>query len=362
MSNRVIFLGPLPPPVHGYSAACLRMLEHLRKQASVITLDTGWAGTGKLALAGSLCRRFMLWIRLLYACLSQRPRSFYMGISGGLGQMLDIPFALTAHLFGLRIFIHHHSFAYISRARWYTRALLWCAPGATHLALCDGMGEKLMQIYGLPATQVRVLPNSSLVDFEQEDVPQPSQRHKLTIGFLSNITTAKGIFTFFALVQRAQELNLDIDARIAGPVAQEILADFNAELARTPAARYVGAVHGEAKHRFFCGIDVLVFPSTYANEASPLTVLEAHSYGIPVIANDRGCIASMIRGDGGLVVAQGADFVAGALAFLRKQQPQLTQITHLQASLRDQFRIDREHAGETLGQIVQMICHAEHAG
>ena len=50
----------------------------------------------------------------------------------------------------------------------------------------------------------------------------------------------------------------------------------------------IGPVYNEEKKQFFSDIDLLILPSI--NEAEPLVIYEAFSYGIPVVAFGVGCI------------------------------------------------------------------------
>ena len=70
---------------------------------------------------------------------------------------------------------------------------------------------------------------------------------------------------------------------------------------------YDGPVYDRRKESFYDSIDVLVFPSRYANEAEPVVVIEALGAGAPVAAA-RGCVPSLIDGESGLLLdPSGAD-------------------------------------------------------
>ena len=64
-------------------------------------------------------------------------------------------------------------------------------------------------------------------------------------------------------------------------------------------------------------LDVLLFPTSYRNEAEPIAILEALAYGIPVIAWDRGCIGSILR--------RGADMPGEAIATDHPYLPEAVQ-------------------------------------
>lgn len=362
LARPVVFLGPLPPPHNGFSASNQRMLDRIRERAPVEVLDVAKRASGRAAGLKALANRARQLWRLSRLIVNERPHTLYLGLSGGLGQLLDAPFVALANLAGMAIYFHHHSFAYINRATWYTRLIMRCAPRGRHLVLCDTMGAELSRIYGLPPGNVQVLSNLSLIDLPDasalasaEAPPPEAAGEAIRVGFLSNITAAKGIFTFFEVVRLAQEIGMPVCARIAGPVAPDIRARFDAELARTPCVRYLGPVHGAQKEAFFRHLDALLFPTTYHNEAAPLILLEAHSHGVPVITNDRGCIGSMIDDCNGVLVPRDADFAEYAIAWLRKLMTPDGHAEARRAALLIHFQAQRQRAEDVLDRTIAAI-------
>ena len=60
---------------------------------------------------------------------------------------------------------------------------------------------------------------------------------------------------------------------------------------------YVGFASEDMKREIFESSDVFCLPSKL-EEGSPVSIIEAMSYGLPIIASNRGCIADMIDGLG----------------------------------------------------------------
>jgi glycosyltransferase involved in cell wall biosynthesis len=118
---------------------------------------------------------------------------------------------------------------------------------------------------------------------------------------------------------RLREINVQMCGKIAGPFEDERIERMVRErLALLENVEYVGPKYGEKKAEFFGGIDILVFPSKF--EAEPLTVYEAMSFGIPVIAREKGCIRDMVSSEAGFVISSTDGFVPSAALQIKQWQ------------------------------------------
>ena len=154
----------------------------------------------------------------------------------------------------------------------------------------------LSELYGTHL-KTATISNLAFVDFPA-DKPQRCGRTFRSIGYLSNITLEKGIDRFIDLIALLRARGCHLPARIAGPCSDlEIEHYIKRRASELGGIEYVGPVYGDAKARFLSSIDVLVFPTRYANEAEPVVIYEAQVAGIIVAASSRGCIADMIPED-----------------------------------------------------------------
>lgn len=321
------FVGPLPPPVHGFSVINEAMLSRLQGAGPVRVFNRAPALRGG-DRAHASAQPGASWWRFGHSAWRHRAEgALYLGLSGGWGQLKDWRFLLPARLLGWPVVVHHHSFAYLnppgagwraglSRVVW--RFVLGGLRRAHHVVLCECMGQALSARYGIPPAQVAVLSNAAFLAAEPDPaaVPAPEET-TLRVGFLSNITAEKGIWDFLALGDALRSAGVSLQALVAGPVAPDIARRFADELAIRPWCQHLGAVYGPAKAAFFARVDVLAFPTRYANEAEPVTLLEALRAGVPVVATARGCIAEMLPPGVAHVVADPDRFVAEACATLQ---------------------------------------------
>jgi glycosyltransferase involved in cell wall biosynthesis len=81
---------------------------------------------------------------------------------------------------------------------------------------------------------------------------------------------------------------------------------------------WLGPVDSETRDGLLSGADLFLFPTRYANEAQPLVLIEALEAGVPVLANDRGCIGDMLGRDSQWLVADEAASVDTATATIER--------------------------------------------
>ena len=298
MTRFVSFVGPLPPPVNGFSSVCEMMLERLKKRMPVEVFNRA---PNLRARAYGILQQLAKPARFFGLCLGRREVVLYLALSGGRGQLVDLVYVLISKLFRRPIFVHHHSFVYINSPSWLNRRFFSLVREEAHIVLSPNMGQSLTRAYGLNPGALRVVSNAAFYDTDDaharaaDDDSAPIQ-----LGFLSNITFEKGIVEFFSILENLQRCGVKYRAHIAGPVAPDARQAFDKLLAAAHDVEYVGAVYAAQKERFYRQLDVFVFPTNYANEAEPLVIYEAMRQGVHVIACDRGSIAEMLCNGAGL--------------------------------------------------------------
>jgi glycosyltransferase involved in cell wall biosynthesis len=140
----------------------------------------------------------------------------------------------------------------------------------------------------------------------------------ISCGFLSNLSLEKGLDTFVTTMHAIRSQGMDVKIVLAGPAtdsaARQLIVDAKAKFGQ--ALTVLGAVSGETKEAFFRAIDVFFLPSRYRYEAQPMVLIEAMSYGVPVVATNHGYCRELI-GNGG-VCSDCTDYSDEALSFLRR--------------------------------------------
>ena len=311
---RIVMVGAFPPPIHGMAVVNTAVLDCLRSAGAtpvIMDVSAPYQGRRFLERLSRLPKVINTLVRL--ACTrGLRGAKLYMSVSGGIGQIYEIFFVLLARLRGMELFMHHHSFAYLNMPNPYTQVLINAAGSSSvHITLSEQMAKRLQLMYNARQT---VSVSNAVFLFHNEVQVNKSCKRLRTIGFISNISAEKGVFEFLDLMAAIEAGNLTLIAKLAGPFQDShVEHTVRVRLAQMQKVEYVGPKYGTDKDDFFDHIDMLVFPTRYANEAEPLIVIEAMGRGVPIIAYGRGCIPEIVSADCGRVIDTDGDFVPEAL-------------------------------------------------
>jgi len=251
---------------------------------------------------------------------ANRKGAVYFSLSGGWGIIYEAIMSFVAKGRESRLIFHHHSFRYLDSWFWPMAFLVRLAGrDALHVVLGDEMEKLLRKKYSGVRTTC-VLSNAIFVS--PPSVTRGAREGDCrAIGFLANLSVAKGIADVLELSRLAERSGSDIRFNIAGPFENKgVERAFLKESRLLKNLFYVGPVYGDAKRQFFESIDIFVFPTRYRNEAEPLVVIEALSYGRPVLAYERGCIRSLVTPDCGCTIPRDAHFAESAWRVLQHWQ------------------------------------------
>ena len=314
----IFFVGAFPPPVHGMAMVNFYIFEQLKAYGlNPVIFDI--SGDSLDRRIRSKFKKILKVIIAIYCLLTRRGLHgdiLYISISGGMGQVFDIIFAILAQFRKMFLVMHHHSFSYLDIFSFRTKLLVkFAGKNCIHLTLCDRMANRLKMNYKVMKTCTI---SNSVFCYKKIQPVKESVKTLKKIGFISNISAEKGIIEFLHLMKIIQNENLPIKGIVAGPFINiDIERFFFSYLKNLHNVEYVGPKYGVEKDDFFQGIDALVFPTRYIHEAEPMVVLEAMRSGLPVISYDRGCISALIGREWGKVVSYEVNFPTTAFEVIK---------------------------------------------
>lgn len=323
-TDRIVMVGPFPPPITGMSNVNFYIYELLKKNLDkeIQICDTSGPSLEK-NIYYYIKRISKIFKTIIFLINVSKKDTIYFSISGGFGQIYELIFLIVLRLKRLRnIICHHHSYDYINNKRLISSLLFSIAGSETlHLSLSQMMAQKLKNKYsGIKRTMV--LSNILFINDNESKILNKKQNKKITLGFISNISKEKGIIEFMdfhsSLIKKYKKIN----SIIAGPFEDKnIKKIIMKKIELSKRINWIGPVYDYKKTKFFESIDYLIFPTKYFNEAEPLVIYEAFSYNVPVISYSRGSIPEQIGLDElcGKLVLPNESFVESASSWIEKR-------------------------------------------
>lgn len=305
----------LPPPVNGQALVNAGVIDDLKKSCDLRIINTSPKSNARSVRYH--VRRLVSVLKVpavLLFNLVRPKRTLYTVVEPGHGMYYNAFILLFARLFRYKVFLHHHASSYTLRYDWRFNALCVLAgSNAVHIALSNQMLLDLRRHYPF-CKRVIVAHNASRI-VDPRYVSRVRQDDGITIGFLSNLSLEKGLDTVLQCFEDVRRSVVMTKLVLAGPtvdVAARLLLD-KARSKYGSALEEMGSVSLEKKDSFFRSIDLFLFPSRYRFEAQPLVILEALSYGIPVVAIRHGYAAEIVEVLGTAVAP--SDFVSFSTKF-----------------------------------------------
>ncbi len=236
------------------------------------------------------------WLRLVNKLLWSRHIKILHIHTASRGSFLrKSALVLTGKLFGRKVILHIHGGGFhnfYARAR-FLRPYIRFVLKKTDLVIC--LSEKWRQYYMAEFGMKRLEVVNNVIEHPL-DPPSvsPASNGRVNLLFLGLICDSKGVFDLLDVVARSRTL---VDGRItvtiAGNGETERLQQLIRERHPDGEVEFAGWVNGVQKAALLHSCDIYVLPSY--NEGLPISILEAISYGKPIIATPVGGVPEIVR-------------------------------------------------------------------
>ena len=344
---KLVVFAHTPPPMHGQSYMVQLMLDGFRADGNAPRIYHIDAKLSESAEAIGKFKWAKLFLLLKYCLMAwwhrfaHGAKNFYYIPAPGKRNALYrdwIVLALCRPLFE-RIIFHWHA---VGLGEWVeTQANPW-EQGLTKRLLGGASLSIVLSNFGradatkLSPHRIEVVPNGipdPCPDFEDVILPErqrrlesrrQSQPTTFTVLYVGACSAAKGLFATMEAISLVKKQcaevgeNLSISLAIAGDFSNEAdrlrFKDLSQATSLKSSVRYFGFLEGDAKYALFREADCLCFPSIYAAEGQPVTIIEALAFGLPVVATRWRGIPELLAGTGSyLIDSQDPEAIANGL-------------------------------------------------
>lgn len=301
---RILFITPLPPPVHGSAMVSqyIKECKELQKEfiCDFVNLSTSRNidEIGKKSIIKYL--RFIgAYFITFWKLLTCRYSLCYLAITcHGIGFLKDSPFVLLCKLFGRKVVIHQHNkgMSECGNKQPYKWLLPFVYKNTKVILLSWHLYPDIEKV--VKKEQIIICPNGIPELFDKEphiernnDVPQ--------LLFLSNLIPSKGVYILLDACKILKEKGYKFICNFVGGESKEITKVIFEQAVEErdikDVAIYHGPKYGNDKIQTFTKADIFVFPTFYNNECFPLVLLEAMQYKLPIITTDEGGICDIVK-------------------------------------------------------------------
>lgn len=257
-----------------------------------------------------------LFVKIAWALIVFRPEKIYFTASvKSLAFYRDVLLSSLWKLYSMftsvEVFYHYHtkgidnfvsaSARNLALTRWFVRDvnLILLSP---MLESDFAKAKTYKRVLFLPnGVEDPIAPDS----FEPMIQKRLANNESTNILYLSNMIKSKGYFEVLKLASltRDQSIRYHFAGGWQNSEDEAEFFDYIATHNLQNSVTFHGFVNGEQKRALFERAHLFIFPTRYPNEAFPLSILEAFSYGLPVIATDEASIPSILDDHSGIIVS-----------------------------------------------------------
>ncbi|NTU73844.1 glycosyltransferase family 4 protein [Candidatus Roizmanbacteria bacterium] len=315
IKSRILFLVQLPPPVHGVcvinKTIVYSKLVNARFEVSIFRL--GFSNTFNQMHSDQLRKAILTLFyifRLILKIATFRPKFAYFTISPtGAAFFRDAIFAFIFKWLKIPIVYHLHGTGVSSRlkSRLVSKIYRTVFNGEFVFHLSPLLYDDIKEIVSYK--NCRFIPNGvSLLakKHSETDNVRPEDNSLVRILYFANLDPRKGVFdlvdAFCMLLLQGVRAELTIGGSYTTQLSESQLEIYLLKSRKLGGQiNVLGPVYGQDKAKMYQEADIFVYPSCH--DAFPLVVLEAMSYGLPIVTTKEGAIPDMVEdGCNGLLV------------------------------------------------------------
>lgn len=303
--TKVLVIGPLPPPAGGMETI-LNQISFMRyKNIKIKIFNTSKKRIIKSLIVFNLLNFIYRSIKLTYILLFYRPDLLHIHTASSKSFWQNHIYFQICKIFNKKIILHIHGGAfkdfYTHSNKFIKARIIKTLNSADSLIVLSNYWFNFFKTL-CPTQKIHILPNSIDLDIISKYNIKKSKKidNKYNILFVGRIEKQKGIYELLNAFSEIKNKNLFL--YIMGPFMnnEREIRTLTKKLKISNRVKFLGMISGPEKYEYFSKSHLFVLPSYW--EGLPLSVLEAMSFGLPIIATDVGAIPEIIKKENGILI------------------------------------------------------------
>ena len=230
----------------------------------------------------------ILFYSIVFFLKNKNKQSIYTTLDDNYGFYLQILLLKFLSFFYKKIIIHHHSFTYINKKNNLFKLL--SSDKFIHISISEKQNQVLKKNYRIK--NIYFIKNNALV--YDNLFFKKKKNKKLKVIYFSALTKEKGIYDFLNLSKNF--LNNNINFQIYGNnCKQDVLNDIKRFKKNKFINKYQFNIYNKRKVSIFRESDILLFPSSYKSETTPMVIDECINFQVIPISYDIGDIKNQLE-------------------------------------------------------------------
>jgi glycosyltransferase involved in cell wall biosynthesis len=304
LNHKILFILPLPPPIHGASLVGANIMEslYINKKYNCryinLNLSRDISDIGKSSFS-KFFRYIYILIKILFNLFTFRPNLVYLTLTAkGIGFYKDAFFALLVKIFGFKLVYHFHNKGIRDcQNNIFDNWLYKKVFQDSSIILLSKLLYPDIEKY-VSEDQVYYCPNGIRDICSNLPVLKQSQSTNIiNILFLSNLIKSKGVYILLEACAILQQKNIYFQCTFVGGFGDINEEEFTKKVKYLNLDNkifYLGKKFGIEKEYAYQNADIFAFPTYYHNETFPLVNLEAMQNSLPVITTNEGGISDIV--------------------------------------------------------------------
>lgn len=299
--KKILFITPLPPPVHGSA-----MVSQYIKDSKLIkdSFDCDFVNLSTSRKMDEIGKRNIMkifrfigsYFSAFFKLLFNRYDLCYLAITCyGIGFLKDAPFVLLCKLFGRKVVIHQHNKGMNQCVE--KQPYKWLYPivykNTKVILLSWNLYEDISKV--VKREQVLICPNGIPKITESNNIKERDNLEPRLL-FLSNLIESKGVYLLLDACKILKEKGYKFVCDYVGGETKEINRFVFEESVKSRKLDgyvvYHGPKYASEKNDCFINADIFVFP-TY-HETFGLVNLEAMQFRLPIVTTNEGGIPDVV--------------------------------------------------------------------
>jgi len=303
--KKLLFIMQLPPPVHGASIMNQNVSnsklinENFDCNVLPLAFESSISSIGKFSV-----RKIFLMVGFAFSLalrlLRFRPDVVYYTLAPvGYAFYRDAFFVLIIKMFPCKIIYHLHGKGIKKSTRNTIKKKIY-RKVFNNTSLIHLGNVLLKDIEDVHRGKQYVLPNGIQTKVLDRSVGQEfGVDRKVRFIYLSNLAETKGIKIFLESLKMLKLSGYSFSAKVVGNSSKSFSIDDAKKFVKDnnlmDEIKVLGSKYDNDKYKELASSDVFVFPTFYANECFPLSILEAMQMRLGIVTADNGAISEMIK-------------------------------------------------------------------